>query len=219
MAIIEIDIFKTETKSCNIKMTCFWLIALCFTPYRQYSSHVVYKCKACICNSVFYNTMVFLRSRKVVERGENSRKISKEIPRFKRCLHHKKKSRRSQQTFFFPRSRISYSGFSRGEEDIEWCWKSFEKESWRWFFFSLSKKYFSFVKSISLLFPWSWLSGMTMHVFFISCRAGHNRFMVSRTILHSSRHCPYNLVGQDSFSRTSGPLFCSKYTPLSLQLL
>ena len=70
-----------------------------------------------------------------------------------------------------------------------------------------------------LLFLWSWPSGMTMHVFFITYRAGHNRFMVSWTILHSSRHCPYNLVGQDSFSRTSGPLFYSKFTPHSLQLL
>ena len=63
------------------------------------------------------------------------------------------------------------------------------------------------------------IQAMTMHVFFISYRAGHNRFTVSWTILHSSRHCPNNLFGQDNFSRTSGPLFFSKHTPLSLQLL
>ena len=97
--------------------------------------------------------------------------------------------------------------------------KKFWKGIMKLTFFSLSNKYFSFVKCICLLFLWSWPSGMTMHVFFITYRAGHNRFMVSWTILHRSRHYPYNLVGQDSFSRTSGPLFYSKYTPLSLQLL
>ena len=138
------------------------------------------------------------------------RKLNWEIPRFKRCLHHRNKSRLGQP-FCFPRSRICYSGFSRSEKDIEWYWKSFEKESWRWIVFSLSKKYLSFVKFLCIL-VWQCI------YFFISYRAGHNRFTVSWTIFHSSRHCPNNLVGQDDFSRTSGPLFYSKHTPLSLQL-
>ena len=78
------------------------------------------------------------------------RKLNWEIPRFKRCLHHRNKSRLGQP-FCFPRSRICYLGFSRSEKDIEWYWKSFEKESWRWIVFSLSKKYLSFVKFLCIL--------------------------------------------------------------------